>query len=204
MAVALRIKVESMSVDDVVLRCRAVPAKTEINPNGMSLLGPPDRGISLDGVAEVHYKPGESLPIRVEGGGTVYLKGEVLDHQPQIAFGFPLTPPAGKLVLRSPILTSSNQLLGEIVGATAIANEKQGAVFRTGANGSYTFSLHPFAGAIAGELNWGQITFKFDGRKYRLLAAAPITGGDQPRAVWVRRDMDSNLGVSLGAGPLPN
>lgn len=35
-------------------------------------------------------------------------------------------------------------------------------------------------------------------------AAAPIAGGDQPRPVWVRRDMDSNLGVSLGAGPLPN
>ena len=203
-AAALRIKVESMSADDVVLRCRAVPAKTEMNPHGMSLLGPPDGGISLDGVAEVHYKPGESLPIPVEGGGTLYLKGEVLDHQPQIAFGFPLTPPAGKLVLRSPILTGSNQLLGELMGATAIANERQAAVFRTRADGIYMFALHRFAGATPGELNWGQITFKLDGRKYRLLAAAPITGGDQPRPVWVRRDMDSNLGVSLGAGPLPN
>lgn len=204
MAAALRIKVESMSADDVVLRCRAVPAKTEMNARGMNLLGVPDGGISLSGVAEVHYKPGESLPIPVEGGGTLYLKGEVLDHQPQIAFGFPLTPPAGKFVMRSPILTGPDQLLGTLKGATAVATEKEGIVFGTGAHGSYTFALHPFARAISGELNWGQITFRLDGRQYRLLAAAPIAGGDQPRPVWVRHDTASNTGISLGAGPLPN
>lgn len=205
MAAALRVKVENISDDDVVLRCRAVPAKVQMHPGGGKLLGPPDGGVSLDAAPTIHYKPGESLVIPIEGGGTLYLKGDVLDHQPRLAFGLPLEPAADKLVFRSPVLTSSDQLIGELNGATAIAtNETYGIIFQAGQNGRFTFALHPFSGAVQGELNWGEITFKLTDTKYRLLAAAPITGGDQPRPVWVRLDPGSTGDVALGSMPVPN
>ena len=184
MAVALRVRVEGLSSDEAVLRCRAVPAKTETTSSGVKLLGSPEGGVPLDHVPAVHYRPGESLAISIEGGGTLYLKGDVLGHQPSIAFGFPLEPVPGKLIVRSPVLTGSDQLLGEIDGATAITtDETRGVNFRVGSNGSFTFALRPFPGAVQGKLNWGEITFKLAGKNFRLVAAAPITGGDQPRPV---------------------
>ena len=72
-----------------------------------------------------------------------------------------------------------------------------------GTNGTYRFALHPFPGAVEGEANWGEITFKLAEQEYRLMAAAPMTGGDQPRTVWVRREAASGGRVALGAGPTP-
>ncbi|HEY3455795.1 MAG TPA: hypothetical protein VGK64_14410 [Bryobacteraceae bacterium] len=202
-AVALRVKVESLSDDEAVLRCRAVPAKTETTSTGLKRLGSPEGGVSLDHVPAVHYKPGESLAISIEGGGTLYLKGDVLDHQPSIAFGFPLEPAPGKLIVRSPVLTGSDQLLGEINGATAVASdETRGVNFQTGSNGSFTFALRPFPGAVQGKLTCGEVTFKLAGKNFRLVAAAPITGGDQPRFVWVRRDPQPTATVALGTIPI--
>lgn len=212
-AIALRLKVEEISSDNVLLRCRAVPARVKTTPEGrITLLGGPEGGISLNGVAGVHYKPGESLAIPIESGGTLFLKGEVMDHQPKIAFGTPLEPLAGKMVVRSPVLTASDQLLGQLNGASAIADGRaqkaQGVMFNTDAHGVFTFSLRPFPGAVQGKATWGEITFRLDGKNYLLMAAAPITGGDQPRPVWVRHDSHSDWAAGcdracLGAGPLP-
>ena len=205
MAVALRVRVEGLSSGEAVLRCRAVPAKTETTSTGVKLLGSPEGGVSLDHVPTVHYRPGESLAISIEGGGTLYLKGDVLDHQPNIAFGFPLEPAPGKLIVRSPILTGSEQLIGEIDGATAVASdETRGVNFQTGSNGSFTFALRPFPGAVQGKLTCGEITFKLAGKNFRLIAAAPITGGDQPRPVWVRHNPQPTATVTLGTIPIQN
>ena len=100
----------------MVLRCRAVPARTESTAGGIKLLGGPEGGVSLDAAPTVHYKPGEALAIPVEGGGTLYLKGDVLDHQPRIAFGQPLEPSAEKLIVRSPVLTSAANCWGNSAG----------------------------------------------------------------------------------------
>lgn len=203
-AATLRIRVESVSPDDVVLRCRATVPELEPNGNGFRL-GPNPRGKpSLDGVARIHYKPGESLAIPVEGGGTLYLRGEVMDHQPKIAFGAPLEPPANKMIVRSPVLTGPDGMLANISGGTAFANiADQGIRIRAGSDGAYFFGAHAFPRAVQGELNWGQITFKLDGKEYRLVAAAPILSGDQPRPVWVRHDAESSWAEGIGAGPLP-
>jgi hypothetical protein len=188
-AAALRVRVESISNNDVMLRIRAVPARTEATARGLKLLGGPVGGVSLEDAPRVHYKPGESLPIPVEGRGTLYLKGDVLDHQPKLAFGTPLVPADDKMIVRWPVLLDGNEVIGELRGASSQA-DKSGAVFFSVSEGDFVLALQPFPGAVQGEENWGEITFKLDGRDYRLLAAAPITGGDQPRAVWVRHDSD--------------
>lgn len=203
----LRIKVESISADDVVLRCRASSPGLQPNGNGFTFRPDPRGKPSLEGVAPIHYKPGESLAIPIEGGGTLYLRGEVMDHQPKIAFGAPLEPPADKMIIRSPVLTGPEGILANINGGSASANiAGEGIRIRAG-DDAYFFGAHAFPGAVQGELNWGQITFKLDGKEYRLVAAAPILSGDQPRPVWVRHAAESDwatgCGVCIGAGPLP-
>ena len=43
-------------------------------------------------------------------------------------------------------------------------------------------------GAVAGSADFGQVRFELDGEKYLLGCATPVTGGPQPRQVWVYVD----------------
>ena len=195
----MQIRVVSLSENDVVLRVRAVLG--QITPEGA--LKPVKGAISLDHVPETHYRPGEVLPVPIEGGGTVYLKGDVFDHQPKLAFGFPLEVPPGELLVRWPVLMRSHELLGDMTGASAICEKANGTVdFHARLNGVFRFARHPFPGAVQGEAEWGEIKFKLEGEPYRLIAAAPVTRGDQPVAVWVRRDAAEDSGMALGCGKL--
>jgi hypothetical protein len=204
----LRVKVESISKDDVILRCRAISAGVEAAlPE--SRLVKPDRELSLKDVASIHYKPGISLAIPIERGGTVFLNGNVMDYQPKIAFGVPLEPAADKMFIRCPVLTASDQLLSVLNGASAMtSSEAQAINLQTDSAGVFKFALQPFLGAVQGQSNWGEITFKLDGKDYLLVAAAPITGGDQPRPVWVRHDSQPDRATScsracIGTIPIP-
>ena len=196
----MQIRVLDLSENDAVLRVRAIAG--QITPEGR--LNQVKR-ISLDHTPDVHYRPGDVLPIPIEGGGTVYIKGQIFDHQPKIAFGYPLEAPGGQLVVRWPVLMKSHELLADMTGATS-TYDKPDRVLSLGAgtNGVFRFALHPFPGAVQGEAEWGEINFKLDGEDYRLIAAAPITGGDQPAPVWVRRDPPDNRGTYLGHDKLPD
>lgn len=205
---SVRIQIQNITEDDVTLRIRAVQAGLEPNGKGYTLT-PVKSKLSLDGIAVVHYRPGDTLNIPIEGGGTLYLQGRVFDHQPKVAFGQPLEVPADQMIVRSAALVAGDQALGSLQGATAITQPGGGGVirFHVGSEGTFLFGLKPFPGAVEGQTEWGQITFELDGREYRLLAAAPITGGDQPRPVWVRHDPqteDDSPTSSIGAGRLPN
>jgi hypothetical protein len=187
-AAAIRVKVERISDHEVVLRVRAVPAQMETNPRGTTL-HPEPKEVSLDHAGAVHYGPGESLAIPIEGGtGTVYIKGDVMDHQPKLAFGSPLEPGPDKMSVRSPVLLESDHLLGVFPGSSFTGNRAEGVTLSLHQD-EFTFALQPFPGAIKGEANWGEIKFKLDGNEYRLISAAPITGGDQPRPIWVRHSV---------------
>jgi hypothetical protein len=56
--------------------------------------------------------------------------------------------------------------------------------------GQFCFSIHPFAGSIMGIANMGAAFFNEDGHSYILYSASPITGGDQPRPVWILHRKD--------------
>lgn len=198
-----RIEVKGISANDVALRVRAAQAKLDITSTGFQLL-PPNPPISLDGVAVTHYRPGETLTIPVDGGGTLYLKGEVFDHQPKIAFGLPLEPEPGTMIVRSPVLTQQDKLIGQSAGSSASIDKESECVFiDTPKDGKFTFALRSFPGAVKAEANWGQIKFKLGDQRYRLVAAAPVTGGDQPHTVWVRHDdAPPQEYTDLGGGPL--
>lgn len=197
----LRIKVERVSNDDVVVRCRAVPGKMEASGDGgrrFAFNGGVPGGVALNDASPVHYKPGGQLRIPIEGGGTIYLQGEISEQQPKIAFSVPLEPPSNQLVMRGPVLISEGKVLADMKGGTATALPGDAVTIAAGENGTFLFALKPFPGSFQGEMEWGQMSFTIDGRAFHLVAAAPLSSGVQPRPVWVRHDANREKGESIG------
>ena len=196
-----RIRVESVSNDDVIVRCHAVPGKMEPTSDGGRMLaydGGVPGDVPLNEAPAVHYKPGQQLMIPIEGGGTIYLKGEVYEQQPKIAFRIPLEPPSNQLVMRGPVLISEGVVFAEMSGGSATAEPGTAVTVAAGNYGTFLFALQPFPGSVQGQIEWGQMTFTVDGRPFRLVAAAPLASGDQPRPVWVRHDPTPVQGASIG------
>lgn len=193
---ALRIRVDSVSNNDVVLRCRAVTANVEPTANGGTLR--PLQELPLNDAPAVHYKPGQQLAIPIEGGGAVYLKGDVYEQQPKIAFGVPLEPLPGQLVMRGPVLISERHVLADFSGGGATAQPGTAVTLAAGNHGTFLFALAPFPGSVQGQVEWGQLTFTTAGRSFHLVAAAPLASGEQPRSVWVRYDPELVGGTSIG------
>lgn len=162
--------------------------------------------LPIDDAPTLSFTPGHDLDIPVEGGGTVRLVGRILDHQPRIAWGLPLELEATQFVIRSPVLVSEIGRIADIVGATAIARaDKDCVFFAAGAAGNFLFALREFPGAVKAQLNWGDLSFRLDGKQYRLVTPAPMTGGEQPATAWVRHDppMADLPASALGVLPLP-
>jgi hypothetical protein len=151
----------------------------------------------------IMYVPNETVQIPIEGGGTLTLRGDVLDHQPKMAAGFPLEPGGDQMFMRSPILVEGNRVLADLQGATSIAEGEAGVVLLSApGTGRFAFGIHKFPGAVKGKVNWGYLTFKIGGKSYTLAAEAPICGGEQPRTVWVslNTDVPPNTPAMLGSG----
>lgn len=138
---------------------------------------------------EYVYVPGQTLEIPIEGGGKLVLKGEVFDQQPKLAWGFPIEPGPDQMVLtHSVLIRDKKDVLFSPSGASAMIGDHHAIFIYVPGEGSFTLALQPFEGASKGEANWGELRFTLDGHDYFLLSGSPITGGDQPHAVWVSRN----------------
>ena len=149
---------------------------------------------------EYDYVPGQTLEIPVEGGGKIALKGEVFKFRPSFsADWFPVTPKPNEIVLSKAALVRNNNFLGEIhgVGSARAANSAVGICVPE--VGAFVFALKPFEGAVQGLAEFSEAHFKMDGYKYILFSATPITGGKQPREIWVYRS--PNCPPSWGPHP---
>ena len=197
LSTTLRVRIESVSSDDVVLHYRAVPGNVQHTANGASLR--PALQLPLNDAPAVHYKPGQRLAIPIEGGGTVYLEGNVFEQQPKIAFGQPLEPRANELAMRGPVLISNGQMLIDLSGGSASTAQPGTAIkIAAGNHGTFLFALAPFTGATQGQIEWGHMAFTLNGSRFEVIAAAPLAGGEQPRPVWVRYDSTPGEDTSLG------
>ena len=147
---------------------------------------------SLDDVParEYQYIPGEALEIPVDGWGTLSLKGQVLDSAEKFPWENPsIEPWPNQIVLKAPVLVKGKELVfqdAEYAGDAAGPNPS--VSFYAPGEGRFVFRLQPFSGAVAGLADFGQIRFDLDGQKYLLGCATPVTGGPQPRQVWVYLD----------------
>jgi hypothetical protein len=218
--VAFEIRAPEVETDVVklVLRARAfepVPGSEEEKmASYQAVMMPKVIAKILAGVPfqELEYKPGQTLEIPVEGGGKVLLKGSVYHFRPSIATDFiPTSPNPKGLYLTNPALVRGDEYLGQVqssFGGEATNSAVGICVPRVGA---LIFALKPFEGAVPGTAEFGQAQFEMDDQHYILFSATPITGGEQPREIWVYRKPTCAQGqppekipLMLGGGDVTN
>lgn len=131
-------------------------------------------------------KAGEKLQVSVDGGGTLDLTGKVYRLHPSF-WGYPVNPEPNEIVLTNPAMVRGQEFLGNIAGSASAAGEGMAIGACVPPAGAFVFALKPFPGAIRGVAEFGRASFTMDGRGYTLFSATPITGGQQPRDIWVYR-----------------
>jgi hypothetical protein len=132
------------------------------------------------------YKPGQKLQIPVDGGGTLVLTGKVYRLRPSFwGPGYPVNPEPNEIVLTNPAMVRGQEFLGNIGGSASAAGGNSAIGACVPPVGSFVFALKPFPGAIQGVAEFGRARFTMDGQDYTLFSATPITGGQQPRDIWV-------------------
>jgi len=150
-----------------------------------------DRIFANTAPREFDYVPGRTLEIPVEGGGKVLLSGEVFKIRPSFpAQWYPLTLQPDEIALSKPALARGNEFLGKIQGAGSARGEDAAIGICAPPLGAFVFALKPFEGAVQGVAEFGEVRFNLDGEEYTLFSATPITGGQQPREIWVYRSQN--------------
>lgn len=137
------------------------------------------------------YKPGQSLQIPVVGGGEVEMDGVIVASQRGVPgwYGFPSQPGENQIVVRQGVLIRDRQVIAEMPGsgsATSTSGDSDAGFYAYApGQGLFVVGLKPFDGAIMGSVDYGQIRFTENGVKYLLLSGSQLTGGSQPRNIWV-------------------
>lgn len=138
------------------------------------------------------YRPGQSLQIPVVGGGEVEMEGIVVASQEGVPGWngfFPSQPGENQIVVRQGVLIRDGQVIAEMPGsgsATGASSDSDvGFYAYVPGRGLFAVGLKPFDGAIMGSVDYGQIRFTENGVKYVLLSGSQLTGGSQPRNIWV-------------------
>jgi hypothetical protein len=139
---------------------------------------------------QYEYIPGQVLEVPVEGGGKLLLTGRVLERHARfwVKEDYPLEPKAGQIVLNEPALLRDKELLIKGVGSASAGGEDAFVAMLVPKEGLFGFLLKPIDGAVEAEAEYGQARFKIGKHDYVLFSATPITGGQQPRGIWVYYD----------------
>ncbi|MBZ5537687.1 MAG: hypothetical protein LAO31_17155 [Acidobacteriia bacterium] len=139
---------------------------------------------------EFWYKPPETLRIPVNGFGDLKLTGRISEERPIVSFTEnPLFLKENEVALRGFVLVKEEELIPTLAAGSAMSasGNDPAVAFYAPKEGLFVLALHPFEGAIEGRSYWGQVQFNLDGADYKVLSVTPITGGSQPRSVWIRR-----------------
>jgi hypothetical protein len=137
------------------------------------------------------YQPGKVVRIPVSGGDEVEMEGVIVASQEGIPgwHGFPSQPSENQMVVRQGVLIRDGQVIAEMPGsgsATGASSDSNAGFYAyVRGQGLFAVGLKPFDGAIMGTVDYGQIRFTENGVKYLLLCGSQLTGGAQPRNIWV-------------------
>ena len=140
--------------------------------------------------AQYIYKLGDVLQIPVAGGSDVKLQGIVAASSEGVPWWFarPVQPKENEIAVRKGFLIRDGRVIAEMDGSASAAgrgNTSPGVFAYLPRHGLFAIGLQPLNGAIEGTADYSQIQFAESGVKYMLLSASQITGGTQPRQVWI-------------------
>ncbi len=137
------------------------------------------------------YSLGQSLQVPLFGGGEVTLEGVITTSKEAVPGwnGIPSQSDEDLLVVRDGILIRDKKVIGN-VGSSVLATGRftarnMGFYVYLPKEGLFAIGLKQFEGAFQASADFGHIRFTENGVKYMLLSATPVTGGTQPRPVWV-------------------
>ncbi|HET7100630.1 MAG TPA: hypothetical protein VFJ52_05715 [Terriglobia bacterium] len=135
------------------------------------------------------YAPGQKLAVPTSGAGTVVLTGKVYHIRPSIRLwgGQSALPGPDELVIANSALIRDNTLLGKMGGGASAWSGNPAVGICVPPEGAFVFALKPFTGAVQAVAEYGQVRFDMDGHHYTLFSSLPVTGGPQPRNIWVYR-----------------
>lgn len=139
---------------------------------------------------EYHYIPGKTLEIPVNDWGTLLLRGELLDRAGKFPWENPSVAPfPNQIVLKAPVLLKDKTLVFQDAHYEAgAAGPNPSVSFYVPGEGRFVIRLQPFDGAVAGLADFSHVSFDFEGDMYLLACATPVTGGPQPRQIWIYLD----------------
>jgi len=186
--VRLSVRARRLEVAPVSQEARQIPLSVELTPASEQTAR---QMLANTAPHQYEYIPGQVLEIPVEGGGKLSLTGRVLERRATFwggREGFPLEPKPDQIVLTEPALVRDKELLIKGVGSASADGKDPYAAIFVPKQGLYAFLLKPIDGAVQAEAEYGQARFKLGGRDYVLFSATPITGGQQPRGIWVYHD----------------
>jgi hypothetical protein len=185
--VRLSVRAHRMEVVSAGQEARPIPRSIESTPTSDQTVG---EMLANTAPQNYEYIPGQVLEIPVEGGGKLLLTGRVLERHAHfwVKEDYPLEPKPDQIVLTEPALVRDQELLVKGLGSASADGDDPYVAFFAPKEGLFALLLKPMDGAIPAEAEYGQARFKMDGHDYVLFSATPITGGQQPREIWVYRD----------------
>jgi hypothetical protein len=137
---------------------------------------------------EVWFEPGESLKVDVPEVGTLTLKGEWLDHMPQLG---KLDPGPTEVRFGRPLLLKDQRVVGDlasVIGGIFSWEEQDWAmIFIIPGEGRFLVAQVPVKGAVEAHVNLGRISFEEGGHSWELVNGVPVCRADH---VWVLHQPD--------------
>ncbi|HEV2349826.1 MAG TPA: hypothetical protein VG028_08290 [Terriglobia bacterium] len=177
----------------LIVKARRVQdqAFNNANPSRANSVEALNQIISSAPSIEFSYRPGQVLEIPVAGGGKINLSGRVLAHAAGfLPTDYPLAPKPDQMVVTNVAIVRDEELLGSMLGSGSVQAEDPGVEVYVPKVGLLVFMLHPMTGAVEAQAEFGQVRFALGGHDFFLFSATPVTGGDQPRTIWVYRNPD--------------
>lgn len=132
------------------------------------------------------YKPGTTLQIPVEGGGTLDFHGDIGDKTLLYPWQqFSSEPDPYEIVLDAPALVVGKSLILRPGGGVKIAGPNACAYIYIPEKGLLILAPRPFAGSQEAAVDRSYAMFELDHQWYYLFTRTPIAGGDRPGNIWV-------------------
>lgn len=150
---------------------------------------------------EYQYTLGETLEIPINNWGTLFLKGELLDQDLRFPWQTQsIEPWPNQIVLNAPVLLKNKKIVFQRdMNEGSATGPNPSVSFYVPGQGRFIIRLQRFDGAVAGWVDFSQVSFYLDGDEYLLACATPVTGGPQPRHIWIY--LDRNATQSQGGSP---
>jgi hypothetical protein len=164
------------------VRAKSFPGPVERSTSERELSSVPAR--------EYTYVPLEKMSMPVDGGGLLSLIGAIADQAGNLSKPFAphsVEAERGQIVLMSPALLRGDRVLLNLKDGAATGTALRGnpaIALYASSDGLFIFALQQFDGATPCEVNAGKAVCSLEGNEYTLLAARPITAGDQESKIW--------------------